>query len=441
MNLEKNTNANPYQIILSVLLLSFCLSIFYSIKDNFLFPDSFNSLANLKSLTEDGKFHSPSEPLPVILLFVWKNISGLNYFPAYHSLAALLFAIFLHLTLLLFQRQTWKINHYLLVYLTGFLPFGFELPGLYFNELFCAIVVLTILLTFRMQYFYDLLIFTTLTIIAFLSGILMFILAYTCFVIKAGTIGIREQRARTSVFYKRKNIPGVILVSYLTFIFIILFCFGIFGFFGDNSFRFMFDYFGKISLRFGLPLITIFAGTYLLRSEKELNSIASSVVIVIVIFISGYFSFKSTHNKLNLEDLNAQKSAYLSLKGKGLITRDQAIYSDALFSNYIYFYAKEQLISTNLESMKPNDLLVLNGIWSADRIQIDKIFRSRRQIYFPLDSKSVLVRKEFIERINSVREDSQIKIKLSNTVESIKKISAYGKVKIFLMSLFSLENA
>ena len=258
--------------LFSILVLAICFTIFSSFRPFPTWETEWEYLANLKSLTEEGGFYTAREPLPFALLLIWKKITGLNYIPAFLSLAAFFYSTFLHLFLLLLRRDSWGRNHYLFLFLAAFLPFSYVFPTTYFPETVCLVFILLVFLTFRFEKLTDLIVFPVLTLLAFFSSFTMFFLGFSFFVIFSGIRGARRQAQRTSVFYKKKNIPFIFVTSYLIFFAISLVLISYFDFLGPGSVSTLFGEWFSISKYIILPMLLVGIGHILLKTEKELNT-------------------------------------------------------------------------------------------------------------------------------------------------------------------------
>lgn len=64
MDLERSNKANPIFLFLSATGLAVILSVLYNWFGEPLNPEAMEILANLRSLTEEGKFFSDQPPLP-----------------------------------------------------------------------------------------------------------------------------------------------------------------------------------------------------------------------------------------------------------------------------------------------------------------------------------------------------------------------------------------
>lgn len=117
-----------------------------------------------------------------------------------------------------------------LYFLAGFLPYSYGFPTSHFPETVCLVFILLVFLTFRFEKISDLVVFPTLTLLAFFSSFTMFYLGFSFFVIFSTIRGARKQAQRTSVFYKKRNVPFIFLWSYLGFLFISLFLISYFDF-------------------------------------------------------------------------------------------------------------------------------------------------------------------------------------------------------------------
>ncbi|MBE7413401.1 MAG: hypothetical protein HS129_15300 [Leptospiraceae bacterium] len=435
MNLERNTRENPFKILSSILALSVIVFIFFTLKGDPSNPETFQHLSNLKSVTEEGSLFSATEPIPIYTLSIVKKIFRANYIPIFRTISVFFFAIFLHLSMKLFVKDKWNLNHYIILYLVAFLPYINSIPEKYFGELVSAIVLISIFLTFKMESILDIILFVLLTLLAFFSNFMTFLFGYSGFVIKASILGAR--RTKVTVFYKRKNIPKLILLVYLSLFFLILLTLGVFDFFGKHSFHFIFHSFLDHLLSFGISLGIVYVGQFLLKSEKELNSPVSTGILIILIAVSGIYNFKK--EGFNLSELNLQKNEIHSLKMRGVISKADQVYSDKFLADFAYFYSKEKLKYHNLEEMKANDFLVVNGIWTSDRNQIGKLFHSNKPLFYPLSSTSVLMRKELIEKILQSKEELPFKGKLQKVLNEFEKRTPFDNFKFSLYSIFNTK--
>lgn len=151
MDLERSNKANPIFIFLSAIGLAVILSVLYNWFGEPLNPEAMEVLANLRSLTEEGKFFSDQPPLPFLVLNLWKSITGLNYTTSFFSLSAFIFSLGIHCIGFTLQREKWKPNHYLFCYLSAITPLTYSIPLVFYPELFSLFFLLILFLAFRME--------------------------------------------------------------------------------------------------------------------------------------------------------------------------------------------------------------------------------------------------------------------------------------------------
>ena len=142
MLLEREDKPGTFQTLISTLFLTVLLSVVYYMKGDIFTPQSIEILANLKSLSELGTSRFYSDPVPTLLLNLFRKFSSTSYVVPYKVLLSLTFSLFLHYSLLVFYRKKWKVYHFFLVYFVAFLPFSFYLPFSYFKELICLTIIL-----------------------------------------------------------------------------------------------------------------------------------------------------------------------------------------------------------------------------------------------------------------------------------------------------------
>lgn len=194
MDLERSNKANLVFLFLSVIGLTVVLSVLYNWFGEPLNPEAMEMLANLRSLTEEGKFFSDQPPLPFLVLSLWKSVTGLNYTTALFTFSAFIFSLGIHWIGLIFQREKWKPNHYILCYLSAITPLTYSIPLVLYPECLSLFFLLILFLAFRMETLGDIFILIVCILGSFFSHFTIFLVGFTIFVVKAGTVGIRERK-------------------------------------------------------------------------------------------------------------------------------------------------------------------------------------------------------------------------------------------------------
>ncbi|XDD48479.1 hypothetical protein AB3N60_17920 [Leptospira sp. WS39.C2] len=406
---------SPIPFIFSILLLSLGYALFSYFRPFPTTETEWEFLANVKAATEEGGLISAREPLAFWFVVTWKKIFGSNYIPSFIALAGFFYSLFLHLFLLLLRNVEWKRNHYFVVYLAAFLPFSYDFPTSYFTETLCLVFLLLVFLTFRLEKMSDLIVFPTFTILAFFSSFIMFYLGFTFFVIFTGIRGSRKAAQKTSVFYKKKNVPFLFLLGYLVFFVISLLYFSYSNFFGESSVAFLFKTWYQTSLVILLPMVTIGIGHILLKTEKELNTITASVVLGVAIVTSIYFIFKDLRSSA-AEPWEIQTKNLTKSFGQALVLKSDPIYLPKEFSFALYFQTGTKTKYLREVTLPEKSFLYVEGIWNQDiqLVQKSGLFRrSNRSIgIVPLSEDDVLIQKNTSDRIKNEKNLSFISKKV-----------------------------
>jgi hypothetical protein len=119
------------------------------------------------------------------------------------------------MVMLNYRKNEWGLNHYFIIYLVAFAPFSIYLPFEYLEEMLCLVVILLLQVDFKMENVGDLFKLISLTFLAFVSNLMMFLLGYTLFVILNSVFFMNKQKAKPTVFYKKKNVAGQLLLIYM----------------------------------------------------------------------------------------------------------------------------------------------------------------------------------------------------------------------------------
>lgn len=433
---ENEPPINYMGFLLSLVILSISLFLFYSFKGEPKNQDSFLRLSNLKSLSESGHLRTYSEPFLPFLIYTWKKISTLSYLNAYQTFISLLLSLFLHLIMLSFRKTEWRLNHYFLVYLVAFAPFTIYLPFEYLEEILCLTIILLLQVDFKMENFGDLIKLVILTLLAFVSHLMMFLLGYTLFVILNSTVFMNKQKAKPTVFYKKRNVAGQLLLIYLfTLVVFLIISIG-FKFFGTDSFQFIVHSLWNTLYRFFPIFVVLKILEYLLRKEKELNTLGTTAIVFLLIVISGYFMYNAKND--DIDYLEKQKNELISLKARGKILPSQAIYGYPLISDYMYFYAGENVLTAEVSKMKKDDFLIARGMVVSDKQILEKSMRSTKPLFYPLDKDTLLIGKELIDFIMLEKSNTETKTKLFETLAKIPSITPYNRMNRSFSVLFGL---
>jgi len=432
---------NPIAFFLSIFILFGIFWLYLNLRPVLADPESYIFLANLRAITEEGAFFSWEEPLPVLLVFFWKSIFGMNYLTSFQSIAALLFSVNLHLILLLFRKGEWKFNHHFLVYISAFLPYSHEFPILHFHELVGLTFLLLIFHTFRMETLLDLFLFPALLLVSFFTDLRMFIIGFTIFIVWSCLRAMSSNKSRTTVFYKRKNIPFIILSSYLLGLFITLILFSIFDFFGDSSFTKLIIHSSTMLFYLAPAFFLLLVGNILLGTEKELNTRTFTGILVACILVAVYFNY-SNYDETMDDLLESKKEDFI--RSQSLVSNRSIIYSDPITSHYVYFATKIKNRFYEIESRDSNSYLYLDDVWQADLVDINKRYparkRDRRIELIPLGNRSAFLNKNLQDRIVSDKSSTAYKTKLVDYLKLFSKLFPYQDYILWQQEFLGYSN-
>ncbi|MCZ8156869.1 MAG: hypothetical protein O9264_12150 [Leptospira sp.] len=399
-------------------------------------------MANLRALTEEGGFYSAKEPLPFVILLFWKQITGLNYIPAFLSLAGFFYSLFVHLFLLLLRRDSWGRNHYLLAFLAVFFPISYSFPTEYFPETVCLVFILLVFLTFRMEKITDLIVFPLLTLLAFFSSFTMFFLGFSFFVLFSGVRGARKQAQKTSVFYKKKNVPFIMLTSYMGFFILCLLLFSYFDFLGPHSIQSLANEWWSITKVVVLPLLVLGIGHILLKTEKELNTYTASVVSLILIAVSMFFIYRDLRK--TEEPWEAKTTSITKAYGQASILKSDPIYLPKEFSFALYFLTKTKTHYLRNTTESPKSFQYVTDIWSQDVISIQKSLLGKKGGrvlgLVSLGEDSILIQKSVLERMKGYPALSFLVKKIEDSWESSPSLIPYHKYTRGLQEKFGYNS-
>ncbi len=433
---EKDTH-NPIAFFTSVLFLGVCFFLYLYLRPVPPDPKTYVYLANLRALTESGVYFGPQEPLSILLLYFWKSLFNLNYLTTLQSLAAFIFSLSLHLILLLILKRQWKLNHYFLVYFSAFLPLSHEFPIVFFHELLGLLLILLIFHTFRMESILDLILFPVLVTAAFLADLRFFVLGFTVFAVFRSYLAGEKVRMRTTVFYKRKNIPYILLFGYLFCLISVLILFSYLDFFSPSSLKDLFIHWGKICLYLFPAFSTIFLGKVLLDTEKELRSpIFTSILIVIT--VSVILWNYSKYNPNSNSRLESEKD--LLIKSIPMLEGSTHAFIPPETAHFLYFKTKIRMNYLIPEPAPPNSYLRLEEIWQADINEINRLYSSRKGKakslveVIPLGDRTAFLSRETEIKILKDRNAGPLQKKILEAKQKIPKYSPYHNYLEWLLS-------
>lgn len=397
---------NYFPLYVSLFFLTAFLWLIYFFSGEPSYTKSISILANLKSLTESGSFYSLTDPIPLVLLYHWQHLSGLNYVPAYYSMIAFMFSLSLHLVFFLSKKNKLKMNQLLSLYMIALVPYMFETPLKFFNELFVFNLFLLLMVFVKEISLRNIVLFLGYLWAAFIADLVSAILFTSIFITFFSLKKSHEMRMKTTVFYKKKNFALIALLVYFAVFLFAIALISFRGFFNQSSLMYLlFNWFEL--LRYLIPLAgLIFIVSFLVSKEKELNSAISTGVILVISSLMIYHDLGKRENVL--ADLVEQKNRIIGLRDHGMIPPKVNIFADSLLSDFMYFHTGFKLKVSgsqedkNRENRIPGrrDFIVISGIWAADRKEIDKNYKIGDYYkYFQLNQRTVVMNLVLFDRI------------------------------------------
>lgn len=397
---REQTPANLLHISISVLVLLSTYVAFYLFldhpKSNFLWNLSIDANSYHDGIPNQYQFY----PFTVFL------VGFLKYFGISAKLGAgiisfLALSIILHLLLYFWDKQAWKLNHYLLLYSIGWIPQIYE-PVFQLGDAYLAVAILFLVIVFfRFSSLIDLFWIPLCITLSFLSSLLGFAIGSGFFLVFLIFSILQKSKKNTAVFYKKKNTAFIVCV----FIFVI-WMIGVTIAIADS---FFFLHFFQTTKYFFLSLFLIFLLTFvisfLMKSEKELGSIAASIIFFSLLCGLFYFSIR-TGKQEQQQNVSKKITAIESLVKKNLIEKNQILYiSNARIRGILKSNLTNlRVTNVNVQEMGDSDYLLVSGLWSSDQAILERRYFPRRRLeenpyLLGLDSETALLKKRLWMKI------------------------------------------
>jgi hypothetical protein len=424
MLLEREDKPGTFQTLISTLFLTVLLSVVYYMKGDIFTPQSIEILANLKSLSELGTSRFYTDPVPTLLLNLFRKFSSTSYVVPYKVLLSFIFSLFLHYSLLVFYRKKWKLYHFLIVYFVAFLPFSFYIPFSYFKELICLTIIFYLIYVFKFEKIQDLINIVFFTLLAFFSDISLFFFAYLSYVLIVTFQKMQEKKSKTTVFFKKKNIPFRILMIYLGIVVVSLALIAFFDFYGQNSLLIVLKKLLEV-LRWVVPLLFIFYILQLvIKLEEGVQEYVGAFVILLLLLGSGYYTYNISQQQM-FEGLNKIESEIISLRTIGKLPPQNTYFGRESLRNPLYYKSGLMISSESINLMEPNDYLILENLKGTERQYLDRknIPPSKFVPYYFISSTTIILSKDFINRVLNDPDESDLKKSISQQIESMKPAS------------------
>lgn len=232
--------------------------------------------------------------------------------------------------------------------------------------------------------------------------------------------------------------PQLVLLAYMGVFSTMLIVLIVTNFYGANSFEVFYKLLWSYFTNFGPLFIILYVGSFLLKSEKELNTVAASAVLIVILLVSVYFSVKPTSG-LNAAGLGAFIKDLMSLKNRGVIQTDEKIYASPSVSSYVYFHSKQRLQSIRPKEWKNRDYLFLEEIWLADKREMLKRYKFKNPQFVFLSGERILITGFLTKVISGEKENTQIKIQVEKAKTQLISKTGENRLNRFLTGIFSVS--
>lgn len=406
---EREDKPGIIQILLSILILSSLLFFTYHAKGEINISGVIDRVANIKYFVEFGTPLEFKDPFPFFFIHLFKRFSNGSYFNVYYIAVSIVYSILLHSILLALYQKKWKLYHFMILYFTAFLPFNLYSPLLLYQEFLCALAISFLIYFFALDKLLDLFYILLFTIIALFADLGLFPFLYLIFVFTVTYQRILEKKSRTTVFFKKKNIPFRILLGYSGFLIFIILIFILTDFFGESTPTFLLGRLGDFSLGILPILLSIFLLRVLLVLESGVPELIASIVLLVCTLGVGYYSFIQPKGE-NLEVVRRIESEFLNLRKEGKIPSDAQIFAQASWKNLLYYKEGILVSSDGSLDMKPGDYYLLEELPVNARAYLDKknIPPSNPIPYYFLNANTLFLSKSLADKVLSEPELSEL---------------------------------
>ena len=438
MLFEREDKPGVLQTVFSVLCLTIVLFLLYYAKGEISTPQTIESLANLKSIQELGQSRVYHDIVPSLMMNFFRKLPFFSILSAYQLALASIFSLFLHSILLLFYRKKWKMYHFFIVYFSAFLPYSFYVPFYFYGELYCITFIFLLIYVFNFKEIRDLVNIIIFTLLSLFSDLGVFLVYYLVFVFLSTFQKMQEKKSKTTVFFKKKNIPFRILIGYLGLFLVAIAFISIFDFFGPNSVNILAIKIYHVSLPVVFIVLIQFVLQLLIRLEEGAPEYVGALCILIASLGLGYYTYKLPQGE-NLDSIKKIESEVVSLKKDGKISPEAIFYGRKSLSDPLYYRAE---INVNYDSkdLKKTDFLILENLNGSQRQYLDRknippaVFIS----YHFINSSTLLISKDLMDRVLSDSDESDLRksIKLQLQLLTPGEILPVDKFNRFLNQIF-----
>jgi hypothetical protein len=206
--------------------------------------------------------------------------------------------------------------HFFIVYFSAFLPFSFYLPFHFYNELYCITFIFLLIYIFDFEEIRDLVNIIIFTLLSLFSDLGVFLVYYLIFVFLSTFEKMQQKKSKTTVFFKKKNIPFRILIGYFGLFLVSIAFISIFDFFGNKSVSVIANRIFNVSIPVIFLVLVHFVLQLLIRLEEGAPEYVGALCILIASLGVGYYTFylPQGENLDSLKNSNLKFFTAISLK-------------------------------------------------------------------------------------------------------------------------------
>jgi hypothetical protein len=220
---------------------------------------------------------------------------------------------------------------------------------------------------------------------------------------------MQQKKSKTTVFFKKKNIPFRILIGYFGLFLVSIAFISIFDFFGNKSVSVIANRIFNVSIPVIFIVLVHFVLQLLIRLEEGAPEYVGALCILIASLGVGYYTFYLPQGE-NLDSLKKIESEILSLKKDGKISPEAIFYGRRALSDPLY-YRSGLIVNYDSKDLKKTDFLILENLTGSQRQYLDRknIPPATFISYHFINSTTLLISKDFMDRVLSDSDESDLR--------------------------------
>jgi hypothetical protein len=252
----------------------------------------------------------------------------------------------------------------------------------------------------------------------------LFFFSYLIYVLIVTFQKMQEKKSKTTVFFKKKNIPFRILMIYLGLLVVFMAIISFFDFYGQNSLLIVLKKLLEVVSKVVPILVVFYILQFVIKLEEGAQEYVGALVILLLLLGSGYYTFNIAQQQM-FESINKIESEIISLRTIGKLPPQNTYFGRKSLRDPLYYKSGLMLSSESINLMEPNDYLILENLKGTERQYLDRknIPPSKFVPYYFINSTTILLSKDFINRVLNDPDESDLKKSISQQVESMKPVS------------------